>query len=256
MTPIAEQNRRQLEPSEYAAVVEGTVAALATLTPPHCSYAVVSRGDAALLAVEDRLGCHFPRGADGDYAGHHPPDSAAAIAHLEELRSSGVRYLAIPASSAWWLDHYGEFADHLYAHYVELAGEGACMLFQLEAAAPAPAAELPGPPPGVERLARFLDALLPVPSTVLIAGAAWRDLGLPEREVSSLAHGCAAAFTAIENARSSEPLAYAVLPLSEGTDDWVLELLEMLTRVQPPLVRRDSFAAIFDLTTQPIHDDL
>jgi hypothetical protein len=256
MTPIADQNRRQLEPAEYAAMVEGTVAALAALTPPNSSYAVISRGDAALLTVEDRLGSHFPRGADGNYAGHHPPDSAAAIAHLEELRSGGVRYLAIPASSAWWLDHYREFADHLQAHYVELAGEGACTLFQLEAPGAAAAAESPGPPPGGERLARFLDALLPAPCTVLIAGVAWRQFGLPQREVICLERDCAAACAAIAIARRSESLAYAVLPLGEIADDWVFELLEILEQGQPPLVRRDSFAAIFDLSTEPIHDDL
>jgi hypothetical protein len=203
-----------------------------------------------------RLGCHFPRGADGDYAGHHPPDSAAAIAHLEELRTGGVRYLAIPASSAWWLDHYREFTDHLYAHYVELSRDEACTLFQLEAPAAAGAGESSGPPPGGARLARFLDALLPAPCTVLVAGAAWREFGLPGREATCLEHGCAAACAAIETARRSDPLAYAVLPLGEITDDWVLELLEILEQVQPPLVRRDSFAAIFDLSTKTIHDDL
>ena len=60
---------------------------------------------------------HFPSDDDGGYLGYHPPDSAWAIAHLEAMRPRGADYLLIPASSAWWLEHYTEFADHLWKHY-------------------------------------------------------------------------------------------------------------------------------------------
>jgi hypothetical protein len=79
--------------------------------------AVISRGDHALLAFDRRQGWHFPQTADGVYAGHHPADSTEAIAHLERLRAKGARYLLIPRTAFWWLDHYREFNEHLLRHY-------------------------------------------------------------------------------------------------------------------------------------------
>ncbi len=54
---------------------------------------------------------HFPQDASGGYAGHHPHDSATAIAELEELRRRGAEYLVLPATARWWLDFYGGLAD-------------------------------------------------------------------------------------------------------------------------------------------------
>ena len=34
-------------------------------------------------------------------------------AHLDALRACGARYLVIPATGLWWLDHYGELAQWL-----------------------------------------------------------------------------------------------------------------------------------------------
>ena len=79
--------------------------------------AVVSRGDDDLVRFEAHIGWHFPQTDEGVYAGHHPSDSDAAIRHLEEVRRRGARYLVIPASSAWWLDHYAGFRDHLSTVY-------------------------------------------------------------------------------------------------------------------------------------------
>lgn len=250
MTPISETGARPLEAGEYAAIVEGTRAAIAAQLPASASYAVVSRGDEDLLAVEGRLGSHFPRAENGSYAGHHPPDSAAAIAHLEELRATGVRYLAIPASSAWWLDHYAEFAEHLRGRYTELAADGACTLFSLEAPE-TPAADSAVPAPVQVRVARFLDALLPPSCTVLVAGAAWAGLELPERTVHCLEPDCSAAIAAVEAARRAPELAYAVVPTA-WADGWESELLGVLESREAPIARRASLASIFDLS-QPAH---
>lgn len=84
---------------------------------------VVGKGDDALLEFTDRTGWHFPRAEDGGYAGHHPADSAAAIAHLEALRTRGATFFVLPAPSAWWLDHYAAFAAHLRQHYRETFAE-------------------------------------------------------------------------------------------------------------------------------------
>ena len=82
--------------------------------------AVISKGDAGLLEFEGRAGWHFPQTPSGAYAGHHPADSAAAIAHLEELRTRGAEYLVIPETAAWWLEYYDEFAGYLDQLYVRI----------------------------------------------------------------------------------------------------------------------------------------
>jgi len=78
---------------------------------------VVSKGDDALVRLDDRDGRHFPSTATGQYGGYHPADAVAAISHLEELRASGADYFLLPSPYFWWLDHYPEFADHLLARY-------------------------------------------------------------------------------------------------------------------------------------------
>lgn len=84
------------------------------LTPPGARVAVVSRGDERLIDLPERRGEHLPQDDTGSFAGFHPADGAAAVEILEALRSRGTEYLAIPASSRWWLDHYPELADHLH----------------------------------------------------------------------------------------------------------------------------------------------
>jgi colanic acid/amylovoran biosynthesis glycosyltransferase len=81
--------------------------------PADAGVLVVSRGDEELIAFPGHRGGHFPQTANGLYAGHHPADSGEAIAHLEELRQAGARYLVVPATSGWWLDHYADLARHL-----------------------------------------------------------------------------------------------------------------------------------------------
>jgi hypothetical protein len=86
-------------------------------TPEGARLAVVSKGDDELLALHNREAWHFPRAESGAYAGCYPADSAEAIAHLEALRAGGAEYLAIPSPSLWWLDHYGEFRQHLESSF-------------------------------------------------------------------------------------------------------------------------------------------
>ena len=84
---------------------------------PGTTVAVVSKGDSELIALDSINAWHFPRREDGVYAGFYPPDSAAAIAHLENLRTKGVEHLIFPQPSLWWLDHYKEFRQHLDQEY-------------------------------------------------------------------------------------------------------------------------------------------
>ncbi|MNC84733.1 hypothetical protein D3C83_02980 [compost metagenome] len=105
---------------------------VAAHVPERATVAVVSRGDETLLTMGRRRGWHFPRTETGVYAGHHPADSDAAVAHLELLRARGARYLLIPRTAFWWLDHYRGFADHLErAATVVYRDERTCALFAL-----------------------------------------------------------------------------------------------------------------------------
>src|SRR4051794_36827232 len=84
--------------------------------PERATVLVVSKGDHELLDLGIGRTWHFPQRADGTYAGYYPFDSASAIAHLEALRKKGGKYLAFPAPSLWWLDHYKELRLHLESH--------------------------------------------------------------------------------------------------------------------------------------------
>jgi hypothetical protein len=89
--------------------------------PADANVLVVSRGDDEIVAFPRHRGGHFPQAEGGVYAGHHPADSGEAIAHLEQLRRAGARYLVVPATSGWWLEHYGELAGHLERDHRRIA---------------------------------------------------------------------------------------------------------------------------------------
>ena len=83
------------------------------MAPEGATVLVVSKGDDELLRLERRRGWHFPQVAGGVWAGHHPGDSATAIAQLEELRARGADFIFFPFTSLWWLDHYEKLHHHL-----------------------------------------------------------------------------------------------------------------------------------------------
>jgi hypothetical protein len=101
--------------------------------PPGATVIVVSRGDEALLELGDgRRGWHFPQDEDGVYAGHYPAGSAEAIAQLEEIRARGADFLLFPATAFWWLEHYGEFRQHLEDRYqLFVRQEETCLIYAL-----------------------------------------------------------------------------------------------------------------------------
>lgn len=99
--------------SGYPRVVTELTAAVVQLVPPDSPVLIVSRGDDRLLALDGRPAGHFPQSATGEYAGHHPRDSEAAIDELERLSAAGWRYLVFPSTALWWLDHYTGLRLHL-----------------------------------------------------------------------------------------------------------------------------------------------
>jgi GT2 family glycosyltransferase len=123
----------------YRHLVEQVRAAVEEHVPAGERVLVVSRGDRDLLELGEVEGAHFPQDVDGAYLGHHPQDSEVALAHLEELRGEGAGYLVVPATAAWWLDHYEGFAEHLRAR-CPATEVGFCTIYRL-VPLPAPALE-------------------------------------------------------------------------------------------------------------------
>lgn len=123
---------------DYDALIDSIRAAVAGALPKNSTIAVISRGDVELLKLESHRAWHFPRMDDGQYSGHYPADSAAAIAHLELLRETGCEYLLVPRTAMWWMDHYPQFAEHLEREYRRLNIDGdACAILDLVKREPA-----------------------------------------------------------------------------------------------------------------------
>ena len=99
--------------AQYDALVAETTRVVTEVTPAGAVVAVVSHGDDRLLKIPGRVGWHFPRTGDGRYAGHHPASGQEAIAGIEATRATGAAFLAVPAPSRWWLDHYAGLREHL-----------------------------------------------------------------------------------------------------------------------------------------------
>jgi glycosyltransferase involved in cell wall biosynthesis len=130
------------EEQRYRDAVDRVRAQVRATVPEGARVLVVSRGDESMLRLGRREGEHFPQSPTGLYAGHYPADGAAAVAHLEELRAAGARYLAIPAEASWWLEHYPELRQLLEREGELLAGDPEVArvyaLAPKEGAAPAP----------------------------------------------------------------------------------------------------------------------
>jgi hypothetical protein len=140
--------------------------------PVGATVLVVSKGDPALLVLGQRTGWHFPRAADGQYAGFHPIDSNDAISRLEVQRQLGARYLVIPGTSAWWHGHYPEFIAHVQSRGRTLLEDPSLgSIFELSAIqASLPSVvginEVPLQP--AQQLMNLLEAILPATATIAV----------------------------------------------------------------------------------------
>jgi SAM-dependent methyltransferase len=230
--------KRPLDAASYARLVERVRTTLSAVLPPEATVAVVSKGDDALLAIPGRRAYHFPQGADGGYAGFYPTDGAAAVAHVEDLRSRGVDHLVFPATASWWLDHYVELARHLAARYaVAHAESGVCVVYDLRgrtgrAAAPRRSRAASGEP---ARCRDLVTRLLP-PGAALAVLARDDTPPLDGAQEVRLAGRCTAdaehAVIAEIERLGAEGAAYLVVPSSAF--DW----LRRGSRVRDHLARR------------------
>jgi hypothetical protein len=122
------------EPTDesYRELVQRIAHVVTAALRPGAHVAVVSKGDEALLNIEGMTASHFPCTVAGQYAGHYPADSGAAIAHLERQRNAGAEYLLFPRTAFWWLDHYTQFREYLESHYsLFISQSDTCMIFDL-----------------------------------------------------------------------------------------------------------------------------
>jgi hypothetical protein len=211
--PLNADGSSKLRESDYEHLVERIKDRVGDTVPSRATTVVISRGDEQLLQLGERPAWHFPRQADGSYAGHHPVDSAEAISHLEELRGQGAGYLVLPSTAFWWLDFYDDFRRHIEEHYDKLVASSDCRIYRLfeKGSDAADTAPMLGRPSGATRdsnraLSSLLDSLLP--SGTRLAGlsvgngpapsgaepwqpppAAVGDVEATERELDALASG-------------------------------------------------------------------
>jgi hypothetical protein len=127
--------RGELDPARnYPDLVCEVLQVVDAVVPADATVAVVSKGDDALLELGGRRAWHFPRGDDGNYAGHYPADGMEASAHLEALRCEGLQYLVFPCTALWWLQHerYASFRRDLETRYrVVTRNQRICVIFGL-----------------------------------------------------------------------------------------------------------------------------
>jgi glycosyltransferase involved in cell wall biosynthesis len=146
---------------EYAELIRQVRERVSTEVPAGAKVLIASRGDDAFLALEGRSGWHFPRDADGRYAGYYPADTEAVIAHLEELRSEGATHLVLPRPSFWWLDHYEGLRAHLDLACREVRSDEQAIIYELAAETSSSVAQAdPGDEDTSERVSRLRPSAL------------------------------------------------------------------------------------------------
>jgi hypothetical protein len=99
--------------ANYQALVCEIRDVVESLLPAGATVAVISNGDDALIQLGERTAWHMPQEELGRYAGYHPADGAAAVAHIETMSASGAEFLIVPSTAVWWLTSYPELARHL-----------------------------------------------------------------------------------------------------------------------------------------------
>jgi hypothetical protein len=226
--------------AKYADVRNRIHGLVGSLIDPGSTVVVVSKGDQELVRLGSSQGWHFPRTADGKYAGHYPADGAEAIAHLEQLHEQGAEYFLLPSTYFWWLDHYDGLADHLRSRYRVVADcPDTCLIYDLRGgvAASQPPVATPRASnrgfessnggrvenPLVPAIRALLDSLLPDSEPVLVVSEGHDELlrlgrtafPFPHegwREYQSIGSIGAGAITAQLTAVRARGIRYLVIP--------------------------------------------
>lgn len=171
--------------SAYLELIERLRARVSELVPPGARVLVISHGDERMLRIDGREVGHFPQSKTGQYAGYHPADGAEASTHLTALRNAGAKYLVVPETSRWWLDHYGQLRDSLAEGELVLDEPETCMIFSLDPGSTAPAGPLEPAALAAARtapqVAGLIDALLPERAGVVLVGPGAHEIELRGR---------------------------------------------------------------------------
>jgi hypothetical protein len=236
-TPADAVTITPIGPEEYDELCRRVGAVVRDATPPDAVVAVVSKGDDRLIEIEGRTGLHFPRDAEGRYAGFHPRTSEDAIAHVEALHGAGAQFLCLPATAFWWLEHYAGLAAWLDSHCRVAAREpGACVVYDLSRS-PGEADVALAPEAVVAARARsMLDALLPAGALLFVAGISVDGLAAPGWTVTSLGSGRAIALGRLAAVDGDRPAFVLVArgtaapPLDEAFEDFLASRTDLVAR--------------------------
>jgi hypothetical protein len=128
-TPWQPYARGQMD--RYEGLVAATRRAVQDSVPPGSTVLVVSRGDERMMQVKDRVVWHFPRDADGVWAGHYPADGDAAVSLLQDQIAAGAGYLVIPETGRWWLQFYEGLERYLEEDATMVRADEICRIFKL-----------------------------------------------------------------------------------------------------------------------------
>jgi len=129
-TPYGERLRRSAARDPvYEASLERIAHHLRAATSAEACVATVTKWDPTLLRLAGRRGLQFPDRRllpDG-----YPRDDRTAVEHLELIRARGATHLVFTWATAWWLDHYPQFGDHLAGRYRLVRHDDDCVIYEL-----------------------------------------------------------------------------------------------------------------------------
>ena len=256
---LADERASRFE--EYQQLIGRMKRAVDELIPPGSTVLVVSKGDPALLSIGPRTGWHFPRADDGQYSGFHPADNTDAINRLEAQRQLGARYLVIPKTSAWWLEHYSEFISHVRSSGRALLEDSALgSIFELDSLPtplPAQVNADSGSRRSIQQMVNLLEAVLPATATIAVIATKDDDfvahLPLPAIAIRFTDDAATDPSIALSELRSlADGIAeFLVVPVSsrEWLDRQVL-LAKFIEESYPLVTNQRNVCAIYDLKLQ------
>lgn len=131
-TPEARKLIEQIAPgrASHAAVVTSAEFAQDVVRRiPAAATVVVVEGEQFADPLSS-MGSLVSFDVDGDCQGR-PGDSRQAIERMEQWRVRGAEFLGFPPHAFWWLEHYAEFRNDLYARFARLADNSRLVLFDL-----------------------------------------------------------------------------------------------------------------------------